>query len=267
MIIKFLFYILLIIGAVFLYVRYFESRNVFFPDKVIELNPSSIKLAFEDVHINTSDKVNIHGWFIPYPGAKYTLLFLHGNAGNISYRLDKVAFLNRIGLNILIIDYRGYGLSSGKPTEQGVYSDAKAACQYLAKNQNIDPQNIVLYGESLGSAVAVDLAGDVKVAGLILEGAFSRGRDVGKITHPYLPVLLVSNLFDSLGKIQKVDEPKLFIHSRDDGVIPIDLGRRLYDAAPGPKQFLEVGGGHTTSFIDSREKYSRSVLEFIENLK
>ncbi len=263
---KLIIYLAVTLGLVFLYVKYLEAKSVFFPSKGLQASPADIGLTFQDIYLNTKDSVQIHGWFIPGQEAKYTLLFCHGNGGNLSDRLDKILILRQAKVNIFIIDYRGYGLSSGKPKELGIYLDAKAGYDYLISKKNIKPDQIILYGESLGAAVIIDLASREKVGGLIAEGAFSSGRDIGKVLYPYVPKFILPNIFDSLGKINKVKVPKLFLHSAGDEVVPIKLGKKLYQAAPEPKYFLEVSGGHNSIYFDSKDKYLVSIIAFLDKL-
>ncbi|MBU2044030.1 MAG: alpha/beta hydrolase [Candidatus Omnitrophica bacterium] len=254
--------VLLMVG----YVKYLESSNIFFPSKKIEYSPSSISLSFQDLYIQTEDNLKINGWFIPNPEAKYTLLFLHGNAGNIADRLDKLKLLYQVPVNIFIVDYRGYGRSQGKPSEIGLYLDAQAAYRYLVNSENIQPENIIVYGESLGGAVAMDLASAVKVKALISEGAFSSIRDMARVIYPWMPTFLLSVKFDSLAKINKIEEPKLFIHSRDDEVVPFNLGQKLYNAAREPKKFYQLSGGHNDAFLEVPEEYLAVIEQFINRL-
>lgn len=254
--------IILLVG----YIKYIESRSVFFPTQEIQFSPQVTNLSFEDIYIETEDKLKINGWFIPHSNAGYTLLLFHGNGGNIQDRLDKIYLLHRMGLNIFIIDYRGYGRSQGRPNEAGIYLDAWAAYNYLIDKRNISPKQIILYGESLGCAVAVDLAFKVKIKGLILEGSFSKGRDMARRIYPFLPSFLFSNRFDSLAKIKAVNAPKLFIHSQNDEIVPIDLARKLYNTALEPKHFVEILGSHNTAFLDSQEAFLSAVASFIKDL-
>lgn len=260
-------YTIIFIGLFVGYIKYLESRSIFFPTKEIEFIPQLINFYFEDVYIETEDRIKIHGWFVPQKNARYTILFLHGNAGNIGHRLDKVEILAKRGLNLLIVDYRGYGKSQGRPSEYGLYLDAKAAYSYLVNNRKIKPGQIILYGESLGCAVVVDLASKVKSKGLILEGAFSSGRDMAKIIYPFLPAFVFSKKFDSLTKIQKVEAPKLFIHSQNDEMVPFDLAKKLYNVAKEPKRMVMLKGGHNTAFLDSKETYTFALTSFIKELE
>jgi fermentation-respiration switch protein FrsA (DUF1100 family) len=249
------------------YVKYLEGRSIFFPNKNLEYSPGLINLGFEDIYLQTLDNFKIHGWFIPNKNAKYTLLFFHGNAGNIGHRLDKIKLLYDIGLNIFIIDYRGYGKSQGSPSEKGLYLDAKAARGYLVNNRNITPDNIILYGESLGAAVAVDLALQVKARALIIEEAFTNIADMAKRIYPFIPVFLISAKFDSLAKVRNINIPKLFIHSKDDEIVPLELGDKLYAAAKEPKRFAEISGSHNSAFLDSKKDYVSAIAAFIRELE
>lgn len=258
--------ILLGVGLIFAYIKYLENKGIYYPGKEIEFYPSVIGLSFEDVYITTEDGLKINGWFIPHPNAKYTLLFCHGNAGNIGDRIDKLQLLSQIGLNIFIIDYRGYGKSQARPSEHGFYLDAKAAYDYLLNNRKLKPEQIILYGESLGTAIVIDLASKRKVKAVIIEGAFSCGRDMAAKHYPFLPQFLFSNSFDSLTKIKNIDAPKLFIHSKMDEIVPFKLANKLYNITEEPKEFVEIIGSHNTAFLDSQESYITAIASFIEKL-
>lgn len=248
------------------YIKYIERHAIYYPAKDIEATPKVINLSFEDVYIKTTDNLKINGWFIPYDDAKYTLLFLHGNAGNIGHRLDKIGLLRGIGLNIFIIDYRGYGRSTGRPSEKGCYLDAKAAHDYLLNIRKVSGEQIILYGESLGTGVAVNLAAESPVKAIILEGAFSCGRDMARTIYPFLPAFLFCDSFNSLERIKRVKAAKLFLHSTDDEVVPLTLARKLFDYAPEPKFFAHFRGRHNDAFLDSRNGYLSAIASFINKL-
>ncbi|MCQ9208560.1 MAG: alpha/beta hydrolase [Omnitrophica bacterium] len=260
---KVIVYIIVLVLVIFGYVRFMENRIIFYPMKGLEFTPKLIALPFENIYINTRDNVRIHGWFIPAENQRGTFLFFHGNAGNIGHRLEKILVLHKMQLNIFIIDYRGYGLSQGRPSEKGMYLDAKAAYDYLVNKRGLGAEKIMLYGESLGTAAAVDLASKEQVGGLIIESGFSRGKDMAKKIYPYLPEFFFTNNFDSISKIKKVKAPKLIIHSKNDEIVPFRLARKLYEAAGAPKEFTELIGAHNTVFLDSREKYLTSIASFI----
>jgi hypothetical protein len=263
---KFILYAISILCLVFIYVKYIESRSIFIPSRELELDPAYLNLRFEDIYFNTSDGLKINGWLIPANNPKYTLLFLHGNGGNIGHRLEKLNMLSKIGLNVFIIDYRGYGKSAGRPSEAGLYLDAKAAYDYLVNGRKINPENIILYGESIGTAATIDLAYRVLVKAIILEGAFSSGKDMARRVFALIPNFFFSDRFNSLKKIPKVKAAKLFLHSRNDEIVPLVLAKKLFDSAPEPKTFVELIGGHNTAYFDSQDKYLSAIASFVDKL-
>lgn len=264
---KIIIYVIVIILLIWGYVKYIELRGIFFPAKTVEYTPAAIHLQFEDVYLTAEDGVKLHGWFIPHESAAHTLLFFHGNAGNIGHRLDKISMLHNIGINIFIFDYRGYGKSQGRPSEKGVYFDAYAAYKYLVNTRHVYPEQIILYGESLGTAVAIHLAKDVRVGALILEGAFSSGKDLGGVIYPFIPKIFLPDKFDSVTKIKEISAPKLFLHSTDDEIVPIALAKKLFMCAPENKYLIELSGGHNSAFIDSQDRYISGIAAFIGILK
>jgi hypothetical protein len=252
-------------AALALFLRWYEARLIYLPFRDLERTPADLGLPYEDLRLQTADGQSVHGWFLPSGSpAPLTVLFLHGNAGNISHRFDKLAMLREIGADVLIIDYRGYGRSTGRPDEAGTYRDADAAYAYLVEARKIDPGRIVLYGESLGTAVAVDLAARKPVGGLILESVFSSGVDVAREMFPFLPMRwLVRNRYESVKKIGQVRASVLILHSRDDEFFGWRHPQRLYDAARGPKQLVELRGGHNDAFLVSSARYMQALREFL----
>jgi hypothetical protein len=265
-IIKISIYLGVIAFLVFIYVKYIENKAIYFPDKELEYTPKILNLNFENIYLKTQDRVEIHGWFIPSSKANYTLLFCHGNAGNIAHRLEKISIFHNLGLNIFIFDYRGYGESKGRPSEKGLYLDLNCVYDYLVNQRKIPSKKIILYGESLGSAVVIDLASYKKIGGIILEGSFSSGKDLAKEIYPFLPSFFFSDKFNSLSKINKIDAPKLFIHSKDDEIIPIKYAKKLFYHAKEPKYFVEIEGDHNGAFVISKDKYISAIDSFIEKL-
>lgn len=245
--------------------RWAEPYMIYFPSREVERTPAAIGLAFEEVAPSTEDGLQLHGWFVTARvKSSPTALILHGNAGNISHRLAKLAILHELGMNVLLIDYRGYGRSEGKPDEQGLYFDARAAHAYLTQARGIPECNIILYGESLGSAIAVDLAAQSELGGVILEAPFTSMADVGRDVYPFLPVgLLARSKYNSLSKIGRVSSPLLLLHSRDDELIPIRHSERLLAAAPGPKRLVELAGRHNDAFLASETAYRAGLRDFI----
>ncbi|MCK5178391.1 MAG: alpha/beta hydrolase [Candidatus Omnitrophica bacterium] len=260
---KIILHLIVIVVLFVVYVRYLESRSVFYPARPFFATPAELGLPFEDVYIQTEDNVKIHGWLIKAPTAKSAVIFFHGNAGNIGDRLGKIDLFNKMGLNILIIDYRGYGKSKGSPTEEGVYKDAVAAYDYLLKRDDMKGQKIIGYGASLGGAIAVDLASKRALTCLIVDSTFSSAADMAKRIYPFVPSFLIRTKLDSETKIKGIDIPKLFIHSVDDQMIPIALGRKLYDAASGAKEFIEIRGDHNDGHIYDEDKVREGIKRFL----
>lgn len=259
--------LLLFIAVAFLIglVRYLEA-SIFYPTHLINATPKDLNLPFEDIFFKTNDNLLLNGWFIPSSGGRSTLIFFHGNAGNIGDRLEKIALFHKMGLNIFIIDYRGYGLSQGRPEEMGFYNDATAAYDYLVNRKDVNAKNIVAYGASLGGAVAIDLATKRQVACLISESTFSSAADMSKRLYPFIPAFLLKTRMDSMSKVKALSIPKLFIHSSEDEVVPFSLGKKLFEAALSPKEFLILKGGHNEGFMDSEPKFSEGISHFLKNL-
>ncbi|HLD63367.1 MAG TPA: alpha/beta hydrolase, partial [Candidatus Peribacteraceae bacterium] len=242
------------------------SRLVFYPevDREVAATPALAGLQYEDIHLKTVDGIGLHGWYIPAAQPRGTVLFLHGNAGNISHRLDSIEMFHRLGYSTLIFDYRGYGNSGGKPTEQGTYRDAEAAWRYLTEQRHIPSCRIVLFGESLGGAVAAWLAAREKPAALVIASGFTSVPDLGQQLYPYLPVRWLARIrYDTREYLRAVTAPVLIAHSPEDDIIPFEHGRALFAAANPPKQFLELAGGHNDGFIFMRESWVRVLGDFL----
>jgi fermentation-respiration switch protein FrsA (DUF1100 family) len=250
----------------FFFIRFIEKRSLYFPFKNIEATPQDIGLDYEEIFVSAEDGVQISGWYIPSQTARATVLFSHGNAGNISHRLEKIKILHDLEVNILIFDYRGYGMSKGSPSEEGLYLDAEAVYSYLVSEKKIMPQKIIGYGESLGGAVTVNLAHKHELGGIILEGSFTSVRDMAKRYLPFIPVIVYKPSFDSSEKIKGIKAPKLHFHSLNDEVVPYDLGKKLFEAAPEPKELVQLQGGHNDSFIASQDIYTSKMKSFIDLL-
>lgn len=258
--------ILLLISLIFVvaYLRYFEKKCIYYPTAGIERTPGDVGLRYEDVSFNVDDGPKLNGWFIPAEGARAVILYCHGNAGNISHRIEIIKILNSLKLDIFIFDYRGYGRSEGSPSEKGLYRDARAAYNYLVSREDVARERIVVYGESIGGNIAIDLASKVEVAALISESAFSSAYDMGKILFPYLPVgWLITIKYDAMSAIKDVSIPKLIMHSRDDEIVPFDLGEKLYKAALEPKEFYEMRGSHNEAIYIATGEYKARIDAFL----
>jgi fermentation-respiration switch protein FrsA (DUF1100 family) len=257
---RLLFALLLVSGI--LYLR--QPAMIFYPDGNLLFTPDEWGLAFEEVDLKTADGVRLNGWYLPAEEAQGTLLFLHGNAGNISHRGESLQIFHRLGLNVLIIDYRGYGKSTGAPSEKGMYRDARAAWDYLVKERAQQAEKIVLFGRSLGGAVAAHLAAEVKPAGVIIESSFSSARDMAKELFPVLSYLTILRYdFDAASALQKLHVPLLVMHSPEDEIIPYRLGEKLYRAANEPKFFQPMRGGHNTGFLQTQPEYEQALRRFL----
>jgi fermentation-respiration switch protein FrsA (DUF1100 family) len=251
----------------------FQGSMVFLagvPGRALEASPADLGLEYEEVGIDTADGERLHGWFVPAPAghARGALLFFHGNAGNISHRLDSIAIFNRLGLDVLIVDYRGYGRSTGRPTEAGTYRDAQAAWNYLRQRRGVAADRIVIFGRSLGGAVGAWLASQLPAeetpAAVIIESSFSSGADMARRLYPLFPARLLTRLkYPVVDYAARLNSPLLVVHSRDDEIIPYAMGRAIFEAAPRPKSFLELRGDHNAGFWISRETYVPGLEAFL----
>lgn len=260
----FLWLVVFVIGFI-IYAKYIERHSLYFPTKDLFADPGSIGLSYEEVYFETEDKKRLHGWFIPGGREEtgFTILLCHGNAGNISDRMDKIALFHNWGFATFIFDYRGYGKSEGTPNESGLYRDISAAYSYLTEKRNVASGSIVLYGESLGGAIAINLAERKSPGVLVTEGTFTSVRDMAKVAYPYLPRFLVPNKFDSLSKVGNIKCPQVFIHSVDDEIVPFYLGEKLFDKALPQKKLLRIRGGHNEGFFESAEEIREAVAVFL----
>ena len=258
----FIYLVLAIIGAV-AYLRYFEHTSIFYPVRHIAATPAMVGLPFEDIFIKTQDNVAINAWLVKSSTGRGTLIFCHGNAGNIGDRLGKILLFYQMGLNVLIIDYRGYGKSEGIPSEAGIYKDALAAYDYLLARNDIDHSRIIGYGESLGGAVIIDLATKRALAALIIDSAFTSVADMAQKIYPFIPSFLLGTKMNSVEKVASITAPKLFMHSLTDEIVPFKQGERLYQAAVGPKDFVEIYGGHNDMPAETQEKMAKEISIFL----
>lgn len=243
-----------------------QPAMIFFPHPTLGATPADWGMAYEDVNFSAADGVALHGWYIPREGAQQVLLFFHGNAGNIAHRGESVAIFHELGLDVFIFDYRGYGRSSGTPSEAGLYDDARGAWRYLTDTKSFDGRDIVIFGRSLGGAVAARLASETSPGAVIVESAFSSARDVARAVFPLLSHITVLRFdFDASAYIRGVTAPVLVLHSREDEIMPYELGRRLYEAANEPRMFVELHGDHNGGFLLSQPGYGRALQRFLRN--
>ncbi|HXW56651.1 MAG TPA: alpha/beta hydrolase [Candidatus Cybelea sp.] len=257
---------------VLLVLRSFESRMVFFPDYPgrLEGDWHPLTLAPEDVWLTTSDGTELHSWWIANSSAKFTFLAFHGNASNIANRGPIYEFLRDTPANVLAVEYRGYGRSAGKPSEAGFYLDAEAGYQYLVSTRGLDPRSIISFGQSLGTAVATEVAARHMVGGLVLEAPFPSASQVARSIYWFLPGLglLVRGQFDTQSEIQKVTAPVLVVHCTRDPVLPFQFGLQVYRSARAPKQLLEIDGlCHEESSLVAPVPYRAALQKFLASLE
>ena len=237
------------------------------PGRELTASPLDVGLGFEEVRLTTLDDERLHGWYVPADGARGTVVFFHGNAGNISHRLDSIRVFHQLGLDTLIIDYRGYGRSSGRATEKGTYLDAEAAWRYLVEQRGIASDRIIVFGRSLGGAVGAWLGTQHTPAAVIIESSFSSGEDMARRLYPFLPVRLITRLrYPVREYAAQLDCPVLVVHSRDDEIIPYEMGRAIYDAVDQRKSFFELRGDHNNGFYLSRSDYVPAVDRFVTSV-
>jgi fermentation-respiration switch protein FrsA (DUF1100 family) len=241
-----------------------QPGMIFFPTRAMTSTPQDWGMDYEEISFGADDGVKLNGWYIPYPGAQRTLLFFHGNAGNISHRGDSIAIFHRLGINVFIVDYRGYGRSEGVPSEAGMYKDAAAAWRYVTQTRGVKPADVVVFGRSLGGAVAAHLAAQEKPAALILESTLSSARDFAHRAFPLLSRLVVLRYDLATAQyVQGVSCPVLVLHSPDDEIMPFELGERVYHAAPQPKLFVRLVGDHNGGFLLSQPAYEQALSSFL----
>ncbi len=253
-----------------LYLFVFQARHIYFPDlpsRQVYVTPSDVGLDYETVRLVTEDGETLAGWYIPAPDARATLLYLHGNGGNIGHRLDPIAVFHRLGLNILIIDYRGYGDSSGKPDETGTYSDALAAWDYLTRQKDTGPERIILFGESLGGSIAAWLAARHTPAATILYASFTSVPEMAQVLYPIFPARWLARYrYDTRASLGEVTCPLLILHSPEDEIVPFSHGRDLFEIANPPKRLVELRGGHNDALLLSRELFAREVDGLVQQV-
>ena len=249
---------------------FLQPRLLYRPTREVSLTPAEIGLDFEDVHFHSGDGVLLNGWYVPAKNAAFTVLFCHGNGGNIMHWLDSLRLFHDLHLSCFIFDYRGYGRSGGKPREAGTYRDAQAAYDWLIGAKQVPAEQIIVFGYSLGGSVAAHLAGRAEVRALVVEGAFTSYPDIGARFYPYMPVRLFAFFrYDTRAHIRKVRCPVLVMHSRHDELVPFEFGTRLYEAANEPKQFVEIAGSHNDSLVASGDLYReawRKWLDFVSRV-
>jgi fermentation-respiration switch protein FrsA (DUF1100 family) len=250
-----------------------QSRLLFqptLPGRALVGTPADLGLAFQELRLPTADGTVIHGWYVPPPpgGSGYSLLHLHGNAGNISHRLEWLRILQRAGVGVLLLEYRGYGLSEGEPSEDGLHLDAQAGWDWLRSELELPSERILLFGESLGGAVAARLATEVEAAGLVLFSAFTSVPDVAAHHYRWLPVHQLARIwFPTVDYLPGVQMPVLLMHSPDDEIVPVSHAHALLQVAPEPRFFIQTVGDHNGGFLQSESLITEGLRAFIALLQ
>ncbi len=268
---------MLIYIAVVLFVAYWglglilylmQPTFLYRPVREVSFTPDELGLDFESVVFKSGDGLLLSGWYVPAESAELTVLFCHGNGGNMFHRLDSINIFYNLGLNCFIFDYRGYGSSEGKPGEEGTYLDVMAAYKWLTEEKKVSPADIIIFGRSLGGSIAAQLASKVEARTLVIESVFTSYVDIGRKFYPYMPVRWFARFsYKTIDYIKDVLCPVMIIHSRNDEIVPFEFGLELYEAANEPKELVEILGGHNDSFLVSGEIYKNAWTNWLKFLK
>ncbi len=255
----------------FMLLRAFEHSNVYHPSTEMELRVDEVGIPGEDIWLTADDKIRLNAWYFPSPAssarAQYAVLFAHGNGGNICHRLNIYRVWHGMGVNFLAFDYRGYGRSEGKPSEEGTYLDAKAGYDWLIA-KGFKPENIIVVGESLGGGIASWVAAKHKVGGLVLQSSYTSVPNLGKELFPFLPVHQLASIhYNTLERLPKIKVPLLILHSRGDTLIRFHHAESNFRAANEPKLLHEVYGDHNETFMVGPEAYQQGVEKFLQILE
>ena len=254
----------LVVGAVYA----LQPRLIYYP-QLGRSNPGTPKdrgLEYEAVELATADGEKLSAWWVPAGEERGAVVIFHGNAGNIAGRMEYLEMFNRLGYSSLIMDYRGFGKSTGKPSEQGTYRDAEAAWRWVTEEKKMPAGEVAILGESLGGAIAAWLAARTQPRALVLTSAFTSVPDLGARIYPFLPVRLLSRFsYDTLGALQSVGAPVLVAHSTEDELVPFSHGQALFETAREPKRFVEMRGGHNDACLFARREWADALAEFLES--
>lgn len=262
--------ILLAPVVLFIMIRWFEHSQIYIPMARLSATGDVLARPWDDVYFEAADGVRLNGWHFPGPAgserSRMAVLICHGNAGNISHRLDLYELLHGLGLSVFAFDYRGYGNSEGRPSEEGTYLDARAAHEWLCA-KGYGATNILVLGESLGGAIATELALTVPVGGIILQSTFTSIPDIGAELFPWLPVKLLATIrYDTVSKLPRIRVPVLVMHSRDDGIVGFRHAERNFAVANEPKMLWEIDGDHNDSLLDGGQRYQKGFEQFLSML-
>lgn len=268
-ILKFIVIVVASYGLLIAFVYFMQGRMLYLPGvpgRSLTMTPTDVGMDYQDVFIETADGVTVHGWFVAGRSSQ-VLLFFHGNAGNISHRLESIRQFRDLGFSVLIIDYRGYGQSGGKTTESGIYRDADAAWRYLTEDRGISAADIIVFGRSLGGSVASHLAAQHQPLALIVESSFTSVPDIAAELYPWLPAQQLSRFRHATrDHVRRVRCPVLVIHSRDDEIIPFRHGEEIFASANEPRALLVLRGSHNDAFLADERAYTAGVRTFLTGL-
>ncbi len=255
-------------GLICLYMYFSQASMIHLPHLEYVGTPKDNGMDYEDIVIEPDETSRLHAWFIPNPDSRYLVWFFSGNAGNKSYMLDSIKIMHDLGFSIFIYDYRGFGRSAGKLNEQIMYQDAEAVWNYLTMERKIPPDEIILHGRSLGTAIASWVATHHEPAALIMESGFTSLSDMGKKYYKWLPIdYLLRWQYDNLSRISSITAPILFIHSRSDELTPYSHSERLFAETTSAKKFVEITGDHLSGFKDSGQIYTDGIVDFINSIE
>jgi len=244
---------------------YFRQESlIFFPDRHVRFTPADLGMAFEDVRLETSDGVTLAAWWVPAPQGRGALIFSHGNAGNMGDRVGKLRLFHDLGLSVLAFDYRGYGASQGRPSEDGTAHDMDAAVAHVRDSRGVPLDRTVFYGESLGGAVVIEAATRFPPAALVAESTFTSARAMARRHYPFVPPALVRVGYDSLSRVRRLACPTLFLHGPADTIVPFEMGEALFRAAPEPKRFAALVGDHNSGGILESPEACRKLAELLD---
>jgi fermentation-respiration switch protein FrsA (DUF1100 family) len=244
---------------------FMQPTFLYSPVREIPYAPGELGLAFEKVAFKSADGLQLSGWYIPVQNSKLTVLFCHGNGGNMMHCLDSINIFYNLELSCFIFDYRGYGNSEGKPSEEGTYLDAMAAYKWLTEEKKISADDIIVFGSSLGGSIAAQLASKVRAAALVIESAFTSYVDIGRKFYPYMPVRWFARFsYRTIDYLKSVHCPVMVIHSRNDEVVPFEFGLELYESANEPREFVEIFGSHNDGFLVSGEIYKKAWANWLK---
>ena len=244
---------------VFLFSTYFFQRNLLYHPKINNYDDHKLTSVVEKITIKTKDNIELLSWYYNNNINKKTILFLHGNAGSLENRIEKLNHFANMKVNFLIVAWRGFSGNKGKPTESGLYEDARSAIEWL-RSKGIIEKNIIIYGESLGTAVAIEVAQNKKFAGIILEAPFTSMIDAGKDKYPFLPVRwLLKDTYESDKKIKNINSPILIMHGKVDNIVPFSMGKKMYELANEPKNF------YISEYANHMMNYDENLLIALKN--